>query len=280
MAAAARGWWADRALSLGAAIAFYTITSLAPMLLAVIAVAGLAYGEEAARGAIVAQIGGMIGAKEAAAIQEMIASASNFGSGVLGLAIGAATFVLVATAAFVELQDDLNIIWKAKPSEESGVASFVRTRFLSLSLLAAMGFLLLVSLSVDTALTAIGGYIKYALPIVAVALQILNFLLSLAVSTLFFAVIFKVLPDVPIAWRDVWTGALVTAVLFSLGKFVIGLYLGKSGVASSYGAAGSIITILLWVYYSSQILLFGAEFTKAYSETHGSRAGEDEPAPA
>lgn len=273
--AAFRGWWGDRALSLGAAIAFYTVFSLAPMLLAIIAVAGLVFGREAAQGAIVAQIGGLIGVKEAEAIQAMIASASDFGSGVLGITIGIITFLLVATGAFVELQDDLNLIWKAKPSEASGVVFFIKSRLLSLAMLAAIGFLLLVSLSVDAALSAISSYLNETLPLASVVLQALNFFFALTVATFFFAVIFKFLPDVPIAWRDTWVGAFVTAALFTSGKFLIGLYLGRSGVASSYGAAASIITILLWVYYSSQILLFGAEFTKAYSERHGGRAKHD-----
>lgn len=271
--AALRGWWNDRALSLGAAIAFYTVFSLAPMLLAVIAVAGIVFGREAAQGAIVAQIGGLIGVQEAAAIEAMIASASDFGSGIVGIAVATATFLIVATGAFVELQDDLNIIWKAPPSELSGFSAFVRTRFISLALLVAIGFLLLVSLAIDAGLSAVGTYLSGALPAFAAVLQVLNFVFALAVAVLLFAMIFKILPDVPIAWRDVWVGALVTGVLFTLGKFLIGFYLGKSGIASVYGAAASVITILLWIYYSSQILLFGAEFTKAYAETRGSRAG-------
>lgn len=269
---AARGWWNDRALSLGAAIAFYTVFSLAPMLLAVIAVAGIVFGREAAQGAIVAQIGGLIGVQEAAAIEAMIASAGDFGSGIAGIAIGTATFLVVATGAFVELQDDLNIIWKAPPPKLSGFSAFVRTRVISLALLMAIGFLLLVSLVIDTGLSAIGTYLGGTFPAFATVLHVLNFVMALAVSVLLFAMIFKILPDVPIAWRDVWVGALVTGILFTLGKFVIGFYLGKSGVASSYGAAASVITILLWIYYSSQILLFGAEFTKAYAETRGSHA--------
>lgn len=270
---AAAGWWNDRCLSLGAAIAFYTVFSLAPMLLAVIAVAGLVFGREAARGAIVAEIGGLIGVKEASGIEAMIASASNVGSGILGTIIGAATFLLLVTGAFVEIQDDLNIVWKAKPPERSGAVTFVRTRLLSLSLVIGIGFLLLVSLTVDAMLVALGTYLSASFSGAAVLLQILNFAFSLVVSTLLFAMIFKVLPDVEIAWRDVWVGALITALLFALGKFLIGYYLGKSGVASAYGAAAFLITILLWIYYSSQILLFGAEFTKAYAESRGSRAG-------
>ena len=271
--AALQGWWDDRALSLGAAIAYYTVFSLAPMLLAIIAIAGLAFGREAAQGAIVAEIGGLIGVKEAAAIEAMIASASNVGSGIVGMVIGIGTFVLLATGAFVELQDDLNIIWKAKPAERSGLVTFVRTRLLSLALVVAIGFLLLVSLAADAALSAVGRYVGTVLPGMEVLLHGVNFVTSLGMAIFLFALVFKVLPDVPIAWGDVWVGAIVTGLLFTAGKFVIGFYLGRSGVASSYGAAASIITILLWIYYSSQILLFGAEFTKAYAEQRGSHAG-------
>src|SRR4051794_41033300 len=175
--AAFRGWWGDRALSLGAAIAFYTVFSLAPMLLAVITVAGLVFGREAAQGAIVAQIGGLIGVKKTAAIQGMISSASKLGPGVLCITVGIITLLVVATGAFVELQDDLNLIWKAKPSEESGMVFFIKSRLLSLALLVAIGFLLLVSLSVDAALSAVGSYLNEALPLASIVVQALNFVL-------------------------------------------------------------------------------------------------------
>ena len=269
---AVNGWWVDRGMSLGAAIAFYTVFSLAPMLLAVIAIAGLAFGQEAAQGAIVAEIGGLIGAKEAAAVEAMVASASNIGSGIVGTAIGVVTFLLLATGAIVELQDSLNIIWKAKPPERSGLMTFVYTRLLSLALVVGIGFLLLVSLTLDAALAALGKYLSAAFSGAATILYVLNLAFSLAMATVLFASVFKVLPDVPVAWRDVWVGAFITGLLFTVGKFLIGFYLGTSNVASSYGAAASIITLLLWIYYSSQIVLLGAEFTKAYAESHGSRA--------
>ena len=271
LTAAGAGWWADNAMSLGAAIAFYTVFSLAPMLLAVIAVAGLVFGREAAQGAIVAQIGGLVGDNGAAAIQTMIASASNFGSGVVGTAIGVITFLFLVTGAIVELQNDLNIVWKVKPSERSGVMAFIRTRLLSLALIVGFGFLLLVSLAADAALSAIGDYLSAAFSGAATLLHILNFLFSLAVTVLLFATIFKVLPDVDLGWRDVWIGAVITALLFTLGKFLIGFYIGRSNLTSSFGAAASIITILLWIYYSSLIVLFGAELTKAYADAHGQR---------
>lgn len=267
------GWWNDRAMSLGASIAFFTVFSLAPMLLAAIAVAGLAFGREAAQGAIVAELGGMIGNNEASFLETMIASAGNVGSGIIGTAVGIVTFLLLVTGAVVELQDDLNIIWKAKPPASYGVMSFVRTRLVSLALVLGIGFLLLVSLVIDTGLTALGSYLEANFSGATIILRFLNSLVAFAVATLLFAMMFKLLPSVEIQWSDVWTGALVTALLFTLGKFLIGYYLGKSNVASSYGAAASIITILLWIYYSSLILLFGAEFTKAYAESRGSRRG-------
>ena len=264
------GWWNDRAMSLGASIAFFTVFSLAPMLLAAIAVAGLAFGREAAQGAIVGELGGLIGTNEASALETMIASASNVGSGIVGTTIGIVTFLLLVTGAVVELQDDLNIVWKAKPPASYGVMSFVRTRLVSFALVLGIGFLLLVSLVIDTGLTAVGHYLEANFSGATIILRFLNNLVSFAVAAVLFAMIFKILPAVDITWKDVFTGALVTALLFTFGKFLIGYYLGKSNVASSYGAAASIITILLWIYYSSLILLFGAEFTKAYAESRGS----------
>ena len=273
------GWWNDRAMSLGASIAFFTVFSLAPMLLAAIAVAGLAFGREAAQGAIVAELGGMIGNNEASFLETMIASAGNVGSGLIGTAVGVVTFLLLVTGAVVELQDDLNIIWKAKPPASYGVMDFIKTRLISFALVLGIGFLLLVSLVIDTGLTALGSYLEANFSGATVLLRFLNSLVSFVVATLLFAMMFKLLPAVEIQWSDVWTGSLVTALLFTVGKFLIGYYLGKSNVASSYGAAASIITILLWIYYSSLILLFGAEFTKAYAESRGSRRGRKPPQP-
>jgi membrane protein len=273
------GWWNDRAMSLGASIAFFTVFSLAPMLLAAIAVAGLAFGREAAQGAIVAELGGMIGTNEASALEAMIASASNVGSGIIGTTVGVVAFLLLVTGAVVELQDNLNIIWKAKPPASFGVMDFIRNRLLSFALVLGIGFLLLVSLVIDTGLTALGSYLEASFSGATVILRFLNSLVSFGVAAVLFAMIFKLLPSVEITWNDVLTGSLVTALLFTLGKFLIGYYLGKSNVASSYGAAASIITILLWIYYSSLILLFGAEFTKAYAESRGSHGQGRAPQP-
>jgi membrane protein len=265
------GWWNDRAMSLGASIAFFTVFSLSPMLLAAIAIAGLAFGREAAQGAIVAELGGLIGEQAASSLEALIAGASNVGSGIVGMTVGIVSFLLLVTGAIVELQDDLNIIWKAKPPASYGVMDFIRTRLLSLGLVLGIGFLLLVSLVIDAGLTALGSYVEASFSGATLILQFLNNAVSFSIATLLFAMIFKLLPAVRVTWRDVFTGSLVTGLLFTIGKFLIGYYLGASNVASSYGAAASIITILLWIYYSSLILLFGAEFTKAYAESRGSR---------
>ncbi|WP_457090879.1 YihY/virulence factor BrkB family protein [Microvirga sp. P5_D2] len=270
--AAFAGWWNDRAMSLGASIAFFTVFSLAPILLAAIAVAGLAFGREAAQGAIVSELGGLIGKNEASALEAMIVSASNVGSGIVGMTVGIVTFLLLVTGAVVELQDDLNIVWKAKPPQSYGVFDFLHTRLLSLGLVLGIGFLLLVSLIIDAGLSAIGSYMEPSFSGAAALLSFLNSLVSFAIAVFLFAMIFKLLPAVDIEWGDVWIGSLVTGLLFTIGKFLIGYYLGKSNIASSYGAAASIITILLWIYYSSLILLFGAEFTKVYAESRGSRS--------
>ena len=270
------GWWNDRAMSLGASIAFFTVFSLAPMLLVTIAIAGLVFGREAAQGAIVAQLAGLTGGQTAAALEGMIASASSFNSGMIGLLIGIATFVLLATGAIIELQDNLNIIWKAKPEQTFGIVAFVRTRLLSLTLVVGFGFLLMVSLILDAGLSWVGTYLEASFSGVTVLLQLVNSIIAFGIAALLFAMIFKILPAVVLTWRDVGMGATMTALLFTAGKFVIGYYIGKSGVASAYGAAASIITILLWIYYSSLILLFGAEFTKAYAESRGSRRASAE----
>jgi membrane protein len=254
------------------------------MLLAAIAVAGLAFGREAAQGAIVRELGGLIGTSAAAAIEALIVSASNVGSGIIGTTIGLTTFLALVTGAVVELQDDLNIIWKVKAPSAYGISAFVHTRLLSLAFVLGIGFLLLVSLVVDTGLSSLGAYLESGFSGAKVLLWLLNSLVAFGIAMLLFAMIFKVLPAVNLTWHDVGTGAAVTALLFTVGKFLIGYYLGRGNIASTYGAAASIITILLWIYYSSLILLFGAEFTKVYAESRGSRRGRaraqpDEPNP-
>jgi len=257
---------------MGAAIAFYTLFSLAPMLLMIIAVAGLVFGEVAARGALMGQLEGLMGREGAAALQAMIASAGHPVSGVVATVVAVVTLVVGATTVFAELQSSLNVIWKAEPPKEASVVLLVKVRLASLSLIAVIGFLLLVSLVLSAILTAVGDFLRGIMPGLEIMMQAANFVISLGVVTTLFAMIYKVLPDVNIPWRDVWFGSFITALMFSLGKFLISLYLGSSNVATTYGAAGALVIVLMWVYYSSQIFLFGAEITKAFSLTHGSKA--------
>jgi membrane protein len=261
---AALGWFNDRCLSMGAAIAYYAIFSLAPVLLIVIAIGGLVFGGEAARDAVLAQFGGLIGVSGAEAVDKILVSASNIGSGVIGTIIGLVTFLVTSTGAFAELQSDLNVIWKVKAPSAAGFLHFLWSRLLTFAMIAAIAFLLMISLTFDALASAASQY--FSLKEEALALGAVNLLFSVAMSALLFAFIFKVLPSLHIPWHHVLPGALLTSVLFVLGKFVIGFYLGRSNVASSYGAAASVITLMVWVYYSAQILLFGAEFVKAYSE--------------
>jgi membrane protein len=257
----------DDALSRGAAISFYTVTSIAPILLIVIAIAGLAFGRDAAQGALTAQIGGLMGQQTADVLQSAVANASGKSSGVLATIIGVIAVLATASGVFGEMQSALNAIWKAKP-QGGTVSQIVRARAASLGLVAALGFLLLVSLVISAALTAFGNYLNAILPFGKFIIEALNLLVSLALISILIAAIYKVLPDRPIDWRDVIVGAVVTAVLFTAGKSLIGWYIGSSAVASSYGAAGALIVLLLWVYYSAQIFLVGAEFTKAYAYAH------------
>jgi membrane protein len=270
-------WQKDEALQLGAALAYYTIFSIAPLLLVVIAVAGLVYGREAIQGQIVGEIRGLVGQQGGEAIQTMLANAGKHGSGVLATVVGLVTILFGATGVFTQLQSSLNHIWGVQPKPGAGIRGLLKTRILSFGMILGIGFLLLVSLVVSTALAAIGTYMGSLLPAGAeILVRILSFVFSFAVITLLFAMMYRYLPDVKIAWRDVWIGAVVTAFLFTVGKFLIGLYLGKSSVASTYGAAGSLVILLLWIYYSAQILFFGAEFTQVYARRYGSQIEPDE----
>jgi membrane protein len=236
----------DEALSRGAAIAFYTVTSLAPVLLIVIAIAGLVFGQDAAQNAITEQLTGLMGKQTADVLQSAVASAGEKSSGILATIIGVITLLATASGVFGEMQAALNKIWKAKP-KSSTVSRLIRARAASLGLVAAMGFLLTVSLVVSAGLTALGNYLNSILPFGSFILSVLNFAVSLALMSVLFAAIYKVLPDRQIAWRDVIVGAVATAVLFTIGKSLIGWYLGSSAVASSYGAAGGLIVLLFWV---------------------------------
>jgi len=263
----------DEALSRGAAIAFYTVTSIAPVLLIVIAIAGLAFGRDAAQNAITEQLSGLMGQQTAEVLQTAVASAASKSSGVVAATIiGIITLMVTASGVFGEMQTALNVIWKAKPKGTT-VSRLIRARAASLGLVAALGFLLMVSLVVSTVLTAFGNYLDSILPFGQVILTVLNVIVSLVLISFLFAAIYKVLPDRNLEWADVVVGAIVTGVLFTIGKSLISWYIGSSAVASSFGAAGALIVLLLWVYYSAQIFLLGAEFTKVYANTHGSKQG-------
>jgi membrane protein len=263
----------DGALSRGAAIAFYTVTSIAPVLLIVIAIAGLAFGRDAAQNAITAQLSGLMGQQTAEVLQTAVASAADISSGILATIIGVVTLILTASGVFGEMQTSLNAIWKAKPVGTT-VSRLIRARAASLGLVATLGFLLMVSLVVSTGLTAFGNYLDSVLPFGKIILTVLNGAVSIVLISFLFAAIYKVLPDRAIAWGDVVVGAVVTAVLFTIGKSLISWYIGSSAVTSSFGAAGALLVLLLWVYYSAQIFLLGAEFTKVYATQRGSKQGE------
>ncbi|MEO8296032.1 MAG: YihY/virulence factor BrkB family protein [Gemmatimonadota bacterium] len=272
-------WDADNVPRLGAALAYYTLFALAPILIVVIGVAGLLFGQEAARGEVVNQINGLIGQSGAEAVQSMLAATSKPEQSIIAAVIGMITFFLGATSAFFALQGSLNSIWNVKGPLNHVVRGYIRGRLLSFGMVMAIGFLLLVSLATSAALAALGHFMQSRLPAGTALWQAVNSLISFGFTTLLFAMIYKVLPDVELAWRDVWVGAAFTAFFFTIGKLIIGLYLGRSTIGSTYGAAGSVVIIMLWVYYSSQIMLFGAEFTYAYVKQHGSRAGGNPHAP-
>ena len=259
----------DEALSRGAAIAFYAVTSLAPVLLIVVAIAGLVFGREAAQDAISGQFSGLMGKQAADVMQSVIAGASTKSSGIVAAISGVAMLIATASGVFAEMQAALNTIWKSR-GRETGLSRLLRARITSLGLVAAMGFLLVVSLAISAGLTVFSNYLN-RMPVGTWILSGLNFSIAWLLFALLFGAIYKVLPDRTLQWKDVIVGAVMTSLLFNLGKTLIGWYIGSSAVASSYGAAGGLIVLLLWVYYSAQIFLFGAEFTKAYANAHGSK---------
>jgi membrane protein len=280
--ASAQAWNDDYAASMGAALAYYTAFSLAPLLIIVIAVAGLVFDREAARGEIAAQLSGLVGEEGAKTVQELLKSASRPGDSLLASAIGLITLLLGATSVFVELQTDLDRIWRApalpQSSGISSILSLLRSRLLSFGMVVTMGFLLLVSLVIGAALSALNKWGVSLFPAAPILLQAVNLAVGFGVTTLLFAMAYRILPRMRIAWSDVWIGATVTALLFTFGKYLIGLYLGRAGVSSGFGAAGSLVIILAWVYYSAQIFLFGAEFTWVFAHTYGSLVGTPPPA--
>jgi membrane protein len=256
------GFVEDEALTRGAAIAFYTATSIAPVLLIAIAIAAVVFGQDAAQNAITSQLGGLMGDQAAQLLQTAVANAAQKSSGTVATIVGVVTLVLTASGAFGEMQSALNVIWKAKPTGTT-FSRLVKARIISLGLVAALGFLLLVSLVVSAALAAFGNELNAILPFGSSILSAVNLVVSFVLISILFAAIYKFVPDRPSAWRDVILGAMVTTALFTAGKSLIAVYIGRTATVSSYGAAGALLALLLWVYYSAQIFLLGAEFTKA-----------------
>jgi membrane protein len=264
-------WADDKAPKLGASLSFYTIFSLSPLLVIVVAIAGLIFGPDAASGEIVEQMEDLIGREGAEVVQTALKSSSDTETGIISLVISLITLMIGSTVVFIELQDSLDMIWKVKPKPGRNlIKGLIKDRVQSFALVIGTGFLLLVSLVVSAGITALSTYLNNRIDLPFDLMQIINLVFSLAVMFVLFGLIYKVLPDVHISWSDVWVGALVTAGLFSLGKFLIGLYLGSNSLGSTYGAAGSLVVLLLWVYYSAQILFLGAEFTQVYANRYGS----------
>lgn len=268
--ATVEGFIDDDAFSRGASIAYFTLFSLAPVLLLVIAIAGLFFGQDAAQGAVVDQLSGLMGRETADATQAMIRSASDRMAGLVATLIGLFTIFLAASGVFGEVQSALNAIWKAK-SRRSTMSRLLRARLASFGLVITLGFVLMVSLALSAALTALGKFLKYTFPVAELAVQVTDFVISAALISGMFAIMYKVLPDTPIRWRDVAVGALMATGLFEGGKYLIALYIGQTDVASSFGAAGALIVLLLWIFYSTLIFLLGAEFTRAWTHVYGAR---------
>jgi len=264
-------WSEDNATRLAAALAFYTILSIAPLLVLAIAIIGLVFGEDAARGQVASELAGVVGPQAGEGIQTVIQHANSPSGGAISSIISVAVLLFGASGVFGELQSALNTIWEVKPKPGLGIKGFLRARLFSFTMVLSVAFLLLVSLVLSAALSAVGAFFEHKLPGGAVLWGVLNFVISLGVITCLFAMIFKTVPDVQIAWRDVWIGAALTALLFTIGKLVLGLYLGRASVASPYGAAGSIIVLVIWVYYATQILFMGAEFTQVYARSRGAQ---------
>ncbi len=262
-----REWNDDKVPRLGAALAFWSMLSIGPLLLIVISMAGIAFGRDAVSGYVFAEIRRLVGDVGAQAIQTIIAGSRNAPAGVLATVIGFLVLIVSATGFFAQLQDALNTIWNVEGRPRGDILSFVKKRFLSFTMILGIGFLLLMALVVSAGISAVAHMFAGSAP--SLLMHLLNLVVSFAVITLLFAMIFKVLPDVDIRWRDVWVGSAITALLFSIGKYFIGLYLGRSAFSSTYGAAGSLIVVLLWIYYSAQIFFIGAEFTQVYARYMG-----------
>ncbi len=274
-------WIDDYAPSMGAALSYYTVFSIAPLLLIVVSVAGLVFGEDAVRGELFAQLQQLMGKEAASAVQSLLASVNKPAQGIVGAVIGVAVLLFGATTVFGELQDALDRIWRAPTRHKSsGLWSLLRARVLSFGIIFGLAFMLMVSLVFGAVVSALGNWWGPAFAGWEIAAQIVNVLVGFGLTTVVFALIYKLMPRVHVQWHDVWLGAIVTSLLFTVGKFLIGFYIGKSGIASGFGAAGSLIVIFVWVYYSAQIFLVGAEFTWIYARSLGSMRGLADPAPA
>ncbi len=271
---AVSAWKEHNVPRLAAALAYYTLVSLAPLLIIVVAVAGWAFGREAAQGKICAQVAALVGEQGGRAIESIIQNADQPATGVIATLIGVLILLFGAGGVFVELHDSLNLIWRVPTKPGRGIFRVLRERFLSFAMVLGVCFLLLVSLVISAALSALGTFLGEVLPKVMV-LQAANFILSFGIITLLFSMMFKYLPDAPVLWKDVWLGAVLTALLFTIGKYLIGLYLGRSSTTSVFGAAGSLVTLLIWVYYSAQIFFFGAEFTSIVAHKRRSPHAEE-----
>jgi membrane protein len=263
-------WYDHDAPTMGAALAYYSVLSLAPLLVVAVGVAGMVYGQKAASGEILYQVRGLVGQGGAEVIQDILKNAKSPGTGSIASAIGIVTLLFGASGVFKALRDSLNRIWGVKGSGQTGLWALIRQETLTFGMVLGIGFLLLVSLVVSAVLTALGNFLQGRVPVTL--LQFFNVIISLIVITLLFALIYRVVPSTRIEWEDVWVGSFVTALLFTTGKYLIGLYLGKASVGSAYGAAGSLVAVLVWVYYSAQIFLLGAEFTHVYAKLEGSRS--------
>jgi membrane protein len=264
---AAKQWSAHNDSRMGAALSYYSVFSIGPLILIAVAIAGLIFGREAVQGQVTSSLQGLLGENGASAINGMLQSADKPKQGIVATIFGVVTLVFAAVGVVVQLKDAFNTVWEVEPSKVGGIWGFVRTYILSLAGVLSLGFLLLISMLLTTALAAFGKYFGSALP--EVGLQVAGFLVSFIVIALLFALMFKWLPDAPVRWSDVWLGAILTAALFEIGKFLIGLYIGKQGLESTYGAASSLVVILIWVYYSAQIVLLGAEFTNVRAKQRG-----------
>jgi len=265
----AADWMEDNALRLSAALAYYSVFSIAPLLVIAISIAGLVFGSQAVHGQLGEQLKGTIGAQSAEAVQSMVQSASKPSSSVLMGFVGVVTLLIGASGVFAALKDALNTIWEVQAKPGLGIMGFVKDRLLSFGMVLVIGFLLLASLMLTTAVSAMNKFFGDALGVPTAVWAVIGFLVSFGVVTVLFAAIFKMLPDVKIEWRQVWVGAAVTALLFVIGKLLLGWYLGRESAASSYGAATSVVLLLLWIYYTTLILLFGAEFTQVYARAMG-----------